>query len=104
MLPMPNLPSSQEIIRILQKNGFVLFLKKAAIKNLKKPIESLLSPIPKRRYQKEHLLQYYGSRDLIKMISGKPLNIEPVFKDKFHAKPPRRKERHNHFRINRFEE
>lgn len=49
---MPNLPSSQEIIRILQKNGFVFVSQKGSHKKFKKANRIVIIPDPKKEIPK----------------------------------------------------
>jgi predicted RNA binding protein YcfA (HicA-like mRNA interferase family) len=52
MLSMPNLLSSQEIIRILQKNGFVFVSQKGSHKKFKKANRIVIIPDPKKEIPK----------------------------------------------------
>ena len=48
MLSMPKLPSSQEIIQILQKKGFVFISQKGSHKKFKKAHRIVIVPDPKK--------------------------------------------------------
>jgi predicted RNA binding protein YcfA (HicA-like mRNA interferase family) len=52
MLSMPNLLSSQEIIRILQQKGFVFVSQKGSHKKFKKANRIVIIPDPKKEIPK----------------------------------------------------
>jgi predicted RNA binding protein YcfA (HicA-like mRNA interferase family) len=52
MLSMPNLHSSQEIIRILQQKGFVFVSQKGSHKKFKKANRIVIIPDPKKEIPK----------------------------------------------------